>query len=144
MQRAAKDSLRISGFGGHDDFERVIRRDVDIATHKVHKVSSLQQHLRQPGIVVILFRNMAIAARLCLLAAHSVRHVRVECLTGKALGGSSLLLRINPFAVLILRAHQHGGRRTHGSDAIAGNGPVATEHENIIAQNLEVVFREVA
>ena len=37
--------------------------------------------------------------------------MRIECLTSETFSGSGLLLRVDPFAVLVLRTHEDGGRR---------------------------------
>ncbi len=68
----------------------------------------------------------------------------VEGLTRKALGRNRLLLRINPLSILILRTDQNGAGRTHGRDAIARYGAVASEHKHVIAQDLVVIGGEVA
>src|SRR5438876_5534225 len=73
-----------------------------------------------------------------------MRHMRIEGLTGEAFGGNGLLLMIDPFAVLILRTNQHCRRRAYGRDAIAGYRAVATQHEYVVAQYLEVIAGEVA
>src|SRR6185295_17908645 len=78
------------------------------------------------------------------LSSHGMRDMRVESLTGESFSRYCLLLRVDPFAGLVLRAHQDRGRRPHRSNAITGYGAVAPQHENIIAQHLVVVLRKVA
>jgi hypothetical protein len=67
-----------------------------------------------------------------------------ERLTAEAFGGDRLLLRIDPFAVLILRTDEDGGARGGGRDAMSRHGAVFGEHENVVAQDLEVISRVVA
>jgi hypothetical protein len=92
MKGTAEYGLRILSFGGHHNLERVISGDINIAAHEIDKVSPLQKHLGQPGIVVVLIRNMTVAARFCFFGAHRMRYVCVERLTGEALGRGRLLL----------------------------------------------------
>src|SRR3712207_7106639 len=57
------------------------------------------------------------------------RSVRGEGLARVAFGRDGLLLRVNPFAVLVLRAYQDGRARGGGSYAAARHRAVAGEHE---------------
>jgi hypothetical protein len=73
-----------------------------------------------------------------------VWNVRVEGLAGKAFGGRSLLLRIDPLAVLVLGTDQYRRRRAHRSHSISGDCSVAAQHEDVVAQDLEIILSEVA
>ena len=67
---------------------------------------ALEEELRHPSVVVIVLREMTIGAILCRSdPAGCVREVRVERLTAVTFCRNRLLLRINPFAVRILRTH---------------------------------------
>ena len=54
LQRAAVDRLRIRMLSGDHRFEHVIRSNVNVPAHEVDEVGPLQQHLGQPGVVIIL------------------------------------------------------------------------------------------
>ena len=54
------------------------------------------------------------------------------------------MLRIDPLAVLVLRADQHGRRGAHRRNTVAGHGAVTPEHEDVVAQNLKIVLRKVS
>ena len=57
MQRAAEHRLRLVSLGRDHGFQRMIRRNVNIPPHEIDKVSALQKHLGQPGVVVVLFET---------------------------------------------------------------------------------------
>ncbi len=82
----------------------------------------------------------------CLVSvgAHRVRHVRAERVAAEALGGDRLLLRVDRLAVVVVRADVDGARRAGRDDAVAGHVAVAGQHEDVVAQRLEVVGRPVA
>ena len=54
LQRAAVDRLRIRMLSGDHRFELVTRSNVNVPAHEVDEVGPLQQHLGQPGVIVIL------------------------------------------------------------------------------------------
>src|ERR1041384_1757319 len=65
--------------------------------------------------------------------------MRAEGLAAVAFFGHGLLLRIDPFAVLVLRAHQHCARRSHGSKTSARHGSITAKQKDIVAQSLKIV-----
>ena len=145
VQPAADHGLGLVRLGHDDCLEAlVLLADVDVAAEEVDEVRPLQQDLRHPGVVVPGLRHVAVDARLGLLPTHGVREVRVEGLAAVPLAGDGLLLRVDPLAVQVLRAHQHRARRAHGRDAVPLHGPVAPQHEDVVAQHLVVVLRPVA
>ena len=108
LERAAKHSLRLSTFSGDHRLKRIAGSNVDVSAHEVDEVGSLQEQLGHPGIVVVALRNVAVSAGLRFGRTHRVGHVRIESLTGVTFSRDSLLLRIDPLAILILRADQNG------------------------------------
>ena len=86
MKRAAEHRLRLTLLCRGNNFERIVRGNVNVAPHEVDEVRPLQQQLREPGVVVVLLGDVAVAARLGFLRAHRVRHVRVEGLACETLG----------------------------------------------------------
>src|SRR6267143_4516078 len=87
---------------------------------------------------------MAVGAILgCAEAGCRVREMRVERLTAVTFGGKSLLLRINPFAVRVLRANDNRARRTNDRHPVFLHRAVNAEHENIVAHDLWIVGRVI-
>src|SRR5215813_10144119 len=87
---------------------------------------------------------MAIVATPSLPSTNRVRKVRAERLTAIALFRNRLLLRINPFAILILRTDKYCTRRPHRRVAAASNAPVTTKKKHVVAQSLKIVGSPVA
>ena len=80
----------------------------------------------------------------CANAARRVWEMRVERLTAVTLSRNGLLLRINPFAIRILRAdHDRAGRSNH-RHPISLHCAVFAEHENVVTHDLRIVSREVS
>src|SRR5688572_21221746 len=105
VKRAADYCLGLAAFGSDNSFQGMVAGHVYEATHEVDEVSPLQEQLRQPGVVVVLRRNMTVGTGLGFGGANRMRHVSVEGLAGKAFHRSRLLLRIDPLPVLILRTY---------------------------------------
>src|SRR5271157_5542128 len=66
-------------------------RDVDVAPHEVHETRTLDQDMRQPGIVIAFGGNMAIGASAGFFGSNGVRYKRAESLPAKPFGGNRLL-----------------------------------------------------
>src|SRR5208282_3906301 len=66
-----------------------------------------------------------------------------EGLAGKAFGGNGLLRVVEPLAVRVLRADQHGAGRARGRYAMSSDRAVHAKEISIIAQHLEVVTRVI-
>ena len=78
--------------------------DVSVAAEEIHRARAEAEQLRHPRVVVVLLGNVAIGAVLRRAdAAGRVRKMRIECLAAVTFGADGLLLRINPFAVRVLR-----------------------------------------
>ena len=130
--------------GHRDGLETMVALGhVHVAPHEVDEVGSLQEHLRHPGVVAAVGRQMAVRASLRFALANTVREVWIESLSAQPLGGNRLLLRIEPFALRALRGNQHGARRAHRDNLAFFRRAVAAQHENVVAQHLIVVRGEV-
>src|SRR3954454_14268354 len=76
--------------------------------------------------------------------AGGVREVRIESLAAVTFGRNGLLLGVNPFPVLILRADDDRAGRTNYRHSVFLHGTVDPEHENVIADDLWIVSRKIA
>src|SRR5437868_15540530 len=65
-----------------------------------------------------------------------MREMRIKRLAAVTFGRKCLLLRIDPFAVLILRADHDRARRAYHRHPIFLHGAVDAEHENVVAHDL--------
>src|SRR3954468_24310273 len=72
-------------------------------------------------------------------AAGGVREMRIERLAAISLGGERLLLRVNPFAVRVLRTHHHCARRPNDGHSIPLHRAIDAEHEDIVPNDLWIV-----
>src|SRR5260370_11275307 len=70
--------------------------------------------------------------------------MRIERLAAVTFGRKCLLLRINPFAVLILRADHDRARRAYYRHPVFLHGAVNAEHEDVVAHDLWIVGREIS
>src|SRR5215469_4600610 len=111
LQVAAVDGFRFVVLGDGDGFEAFVAGcDIDVPADEVHKIRTLEQQLRHPGVVVVCGGNVTVGTLLGFASTNGVRYKGAEGLTGKPFGGNGLLLVVEPFAVRILRADQHGTR----------------------------------
>src|SRR5678815_1520338 len=120
------------------------RSDPRVAPYEVDPVRSLHQQLRHQRIVIVRARDVAIRARLRFRHAHGMWDISAEGVTTQTFRRNCLLLRINPFSILILRAHEDRARGSRWRDSIACNSPVLTQHVNVVSESLKVVLRVVA
>ena len=119
--------------------------DVGVAPEEIHRARAEAEQRRHPRIVVVLFGEMAIGAALgCADAARGVREMRIERLAAVTFRGNGLLLRINPFAIRILRADHDRARRADHRQSILFHRAVDAEHENVVAHDLRIVGGEIA
>src|SRR5207248_6446326 len=96
--------------------------DPAIAADQVQVVGSLHQELAHPGVVVVRSGQVTVGALLgfaSAAAANCVRDIGAERGAAVAVGGESLLLNINRFAVVVVRADVDGTRRSRGANAVA-------------------------
>ena len=77
-------------------------------------------------------------------AAGRVRQMRIVSLTTVTFRADGLLLRINPFAIRVLRTHDDRARRTENGEAVALVTRVHAELENVVAHDLRIVAGEIA
>src|SRR6266700_7214926 len=87
---------------------------------------------------------MAVGAGFGFLRSYRMRNEGAEGFSAEAFCGDSLLRVVEPVAVVVLRAYEHGASGPHGSHAVTSYSPVYTQSVHIVAQNLEVVGRPVA
>src|SRR5438552_8877169 len=88
---------------------------------------------------------MAVGAIFCRAdAARGVREMRIKRLPTVTFSGKSLLLRVNPLAIGILRADHDRARRADDRHAVFLHRPVNPEHEDVVAHDLWIVGREIA
>ena len=144
VQTAADHRLRLFAFGHRDRLETMVALGhVDVATHEVDEVGSLQEHLRHPSVVAAVGGQMAIRTSLRFALANAVREVWIESLPAQPLGGSRLLLRVEPFALRAPRGNQHRAGGAHRNNPAFFRRAVAAQHENVVTQHLIVVRGEV-
>src|SRR5271157_2628700 len=103
-------------------------RYIDVAPHEVHETRTLNQDMRQPGIVIAFGRHMAIGASASFLGSNGVGYKRAESLPAIPFGGNRLLLVVTPVTIGILRTDKNGAGRTHGRYSMAGNRTVYSQH----------------
>src|SRR5713226_6420213 len=77
-------------------------------------------------------------------AAGGVREMWIERLTAVSFRRKSLLLRINPFPIRILRADHDRARRANHRHSVFLHRAVDPEHEDVIAYHLRIVSREIS
>jgi hypothetical protein len=70
--------------------------------------------------------------------------MRIVSLAAVTVGADGLLLRINPFAVGVLRTDDDRAGRTQHGEAVAFHRAVNAELERVIADDLRIVAREIA
>ena len=73
-----------------------------------------------------------------------MREMRIKRLAAVTFGRKCLLLRINPFAVLILRADHDRARRAYHRHPLFLHGAVDAEHEDVVAYDLWIVGCEIS
>src|SRR4051812_22837240 len=106
MEMAADGRLWLIGFGPDDGMKPFAAfADVSVAPEEVHGPGAEAEELRHPGVVIVIPGEVTIGAILRRPdAAGRVRKMRVERLAAVTFRRKSLSLRIDPFAVRILRA----------------------------------------
>ena len=130
VQVAPDDRGRLVAFGDGDSLEALSAvSHPDVVAHEVHEVGALQRHVRDPGVVAAVGRDVAVGARLRFLRAHGVRHEGAECLAAESFGGDRLLHVVKPVARLILGADENRACGTHRRDTVVRNRAVAAEEE---------------
>ena len=141
VQMTAERGLRFVLFRPNDGIETAPAfGHIGVAPEEIHRARAEAEQLRQPCIVVVALRDVAIRTIFRRAdAARGVREMRIERLAAIALGADGLLLRINPLAVRVLRADDHGGRRTQNRQAVGLHRAVNAQLENIVAHDLRVV-----
>src|SRR2546428_7134556 len=77
-------------------------------------------------------------------AAGRVWEMGIEGLTAVAFSRDGLLLGIDPFAVSVLRANDHGAGGTNYCQAVVFNSSIQAEHEHVVANNLGIIGGEIA
>src|ERR1035438_8473352 len=87
---------------------------------------------------------MTVGAALGFFGAHRVRDEGAESLPAEAFRRNSLLLIVDPIAVVVLGTHQHGAGRAHRGDSMAGDRAINRQAVDIVAQNLEIVRSPIA
>src|SRR6476646_6673225 len=145
LEIAAVNGFRFVVLGDGDGFEAFsARRDVNVASHKIHEVCALQEELGHPGVVVVGGGDVAIAALLRFGGANGVRNERAEGLPGETGSGDGLLRVVEPVAIRILRTNEDGAGGTRGSNAVAGDSAINTEHVDVVAKDLKIVAGVIA
>ena len=146
LQMTADRCLRLVRLGPDDGVQSVASfADVGVTAEEIHRAGAEAEQLRHPRVVVVVLRKMAVGAILGRAdAAGGVRKMRIERLAAVAFGGNGLLLRINPFAIRVLRADHDRARRTNHRHAVLLYRAVDAEHENVVAHDLRIVGREIA
>ena len=109
LQMTANHRLRLSCLRPNHCVETgAPTADVGITSEKIHCARTKPEELRHPGIVIVRFRQVTIGAVLGGSdATRRVRKMGIERLPAVAFSTDCLLLRVNPFAVCILRANHH-------------------------------------
>ena len=132
-----------------------------VSADEIRVVGALHEQLRHDRVVVIVLRHVAVAAHLRFVragavggeiplhggmraAADGVGHVRAERDAAVALGRDRLLLHVDRLAVGVVGADVDRAARSRGADPVAGGVAIAGQHEDIVAQRLEVVGDVVA
>ena len=146
VQMTADRGLRFVRFGPDDGVQSFASfADIGVASEEIHRAGAEAEQLRHPGVVVVVLREMAVGAILRRAdAAGGVREMRIERLAAVAFRGNGLLLRINPFAIGVLRTDHDRARGTEHRHAILLHRAVDAEHENVVAHDLRIVGGEVA
>ena len=120
VQMTADGGLRFVLFGPNNGMKSFPAfADVGVASEEIHRAGAEAEQLRHPRVVVVVVREMTVGAVFRRAdAARRVREMRIERLTAVTFGGKCLLLRINPFAIRILRTDDDRARRTNHGHAI--------------------------
>ena len=110
MQMTAERGLRFVLFRPNHRVESALAfADVSVAAKEIHRARPEAKQRREPRIVVIGFRDVTVLAIFCRAdAAGRVRQMRIVSLTAITFRADGLLLRINPFAICVLRTHDDG------------------------------------
>src|SRR5262245_18115292 len=145
MQGRSNDRLRLLTFGHRNGMDSVFSvSDPSVATDKIDEICPLHQQLRHSRIVVVGLREVTIAADLCLTGADRVWNECAEGMPAVAIRGDCLLLRVEPFAVLVLRTDQDSASRSSRCNPPARYCAVLGQHKDVIAESLEIVLRVIA
>ena len=162
VERAAEDGLRLLLLGHRDAGEApVAEADPRVAADEVGVVRPLHQQLRHDGVVVLGLGDVAVGAHLRFVratgagglapvprgadgpAADGVGDIRAEGDAAEALRRDRLLLDIDRLPARVVGADMDRAAGTRRADAVAGGVAVTGEHEDVVAQRLEVVGDEV-
>ncbi len=76
--------------------------------------------------------------------ANGVRHVGAERDPAHSVAADRLLLDVDRFAVGVVAGDVNRTAASRRTDSIAGDGSVTGEHEDVVAQRLEVVAGAVS
>ena len=158
VQAAADDGLGLFPLGHLHGIQTAIAGGHPaIAADEVDEVRALHQELGHDGVVVFVLRYMAVAAHLGLegagprelrrprgnalgqSAADGVRHVGAEGDAAEPLAGDGLLLHVNRLAVAVVGTDVDRARGPRRPDAVARRVAVAGQHEDVVAEGLEIV-----
>src|SRR5207247_1593946 len=104
LEMAAERGLRFFLLRPDDGLEAALAQtDVSVAPEEIHRARAEAEQRREPRVVVVGFRDVAVLAILRrAFAAGRVRQVRVVSLAAVTFRADGLLLRINPLAVGVL------------------------------------------
>ena len=144
VQVAADDRLRLIPLGDLHRLDVPLLADPGVVANEADVAGAVHQRLRHDGVVVLVGRQVAVAAGFGFGLALGVWVVRGKGLAGKAAGRRGRLLDVDLFAVGIGRRQHQRRRRTHRCDLAALDRAVAAQMEHVIACDLRVVGGEVA
>ena len=144
LQITALDRLRLVPLGDGGRLDMAGLADPRVVADEIDEIGSLQQQLGHDGVVVVRFRDVAIAARLGLFLALGVRVMRRERLRGKAAGRDRRLLNINFFAVGVDRRQHQRRTGAHRRNLATLDRTGNAQLEHVVARHLRIVGRIVA
>src|SRR5205085_7275916 len=106
--------------------------DIRVTSEEIYGAGPEPEELCHPGVVVVVLREMTVGAILGRSdAAGGMREVRIERLAAIAFRRESLRLRVDPFAIRILRADHDRARRTDHRHPVLLHRAIDPKHENV-------------
>ena len=144
VQVAADHRLRFLPFRDLHRGNLLFLADPRVVSDEVDEVGPLQQELRHDRVVVILPRDVAVAAGLGFGSPLGVRIMRRERLRREPGRGDRRLLNIDALAIDVGRRKHQRRARAYGRDLAPLDRPVVTELEHIVARDLRIIGGVIA
>ena len=160
VQAATDDRLGFGLLGYDDPFEAMLTgSNPAVFPDEVRRTGALHEQLGHDRIVVVVDRQMAIAAGFCLVGSRRpsrmagvptrapsdrVRNVGAKCDPAESLAADGLLLDVDRFSIAIVTPNMDGTGAASRSDAVPSDISIPSDHVDIVPKGLKVIGDAVA